>query len=104
MRLGKGSGNAVSQKFQRHLKAIKVARPKLVFHSIRKFINDHAMKSKMQMEPRCQVFGHEIENVNVKLYTEIYTIEEIADLLVPIQENLLATINWQVDKSNAKTD
>ena len=38
-REGKGSGNAVGKKFARHLEIEKIDRGKLVFHSIRKFLN-----------------------------------------------------------------
>jgi len=40
-REGKGSGNAVGKKFARHLEIEKIDRGKLVFHSIRKFLNDY---------------------------------------------------------------
>ena len=95
MRLGKGSGNAVSQKFQRHLKAIEVARPKLVFHSLRGFANDLFMKSGVKYEPRCQVMGHEIANVNVGIYSNKFAHEQLAEILEPIQVKLLASINWK---------
>lgn len=103
-RLGKGSGNAVSQKFNRHLIETKTKRSKLVFHSLRKFLNDLCLKSKINIEPRCQFFGHELENVNVQTYASKFQIEEMAEIFSPIQSKLLATINWKVDKSNAKTD
>ena len=100
-RLGKGSGNAVSQKFNRHLIETKTKKPKLVFHSLRKFLNDLCLKSKVNIEPRCQFFGHELENVNVQTYANKFQIEEMAEIFFPVQSKLLATIHWNSDKSNA---
>lgn len=97
IRLGKGSGNAVSQKFQRHLGLIGVARSKLVFHSLRKFLNDLCLKSAINIEPRCQFFGHELENVNVTTYSNRFQIEEMAEIFFPVQSKLLTTISWNSD-------
>ena len=43
-REGKGAGNAVGKKFSYQIKAEKIHRSKLVFHSLRKFLNDFFMK------------------------------------------------------------
>jgi integrase len=67
---GKGSGNAVGKKFSRHLEVLKIERDKLVFHSIRKFLNDYFLKHGVEFEARCQFFGHEIESVNVATYSK----------------------------------
>lgn len=103
-RLGKGSGNAVSQNFNRHLIETKTKRPKLVFHSLRKFFNNLCLENEINIEPRCQFLGHELDNVNVKTYSKKLQIEKMAAIFLPIQSNLLATIHWNSDKSNAKTD
>jgi len=78
-RLGKGSGNAVSQKFKRHMKAVGVDRKKLVFHSIRKFVNDTFFNLNVGLEPRCYFMGHEIDNVNVELYRNTVTVAKLKD-------------------------
>lgn len=78
-RLGRGSGNAVSQKFKRHMKAVGVDRPKLVFHSIRKFLNDTLFKLNVGLEPRCYFMGHEIDNVNVELYRNTVTVATLKE-------------------------
>lgn len=88
-RTGKGAGNAVGKKFKRQLEELKIDRPKLVFHSLRKFLNNHFMKSGVPFEPRCQIFGHEIESVNVATYAKEYTPDELAGLVNPIQNQLL---------------
>ena len=86
---GKGSGNAVGKKFSRHLKSEKIERGKLVFHSIRKFLNDHFMKNGVEYEPRCQIFGHEIESVNVSTYTKKFSVDQLFEKINPVQIELL---------------
>jgi hypothetical protein len=80
-KLGKGSGNAVGKKFKRHLKEVGVDREKLVFHSLRKFLNDYLMKAGMPYEPRCQMIGHEIDDTNVSTYTGEFSVEELAAIM-----------------------
>lgn len=77
LRLGKGSGNAVGKKFSRHLSELKIIRPKLVFHSLRKFVNDMFLKHDVQFEPRCQFFGHEIDSVNVQTYSKKFSVDQL---------------------------
>ncbi len=98
LRLGKGSGNAVSQKFNRHLIEKKVKRPKLVFHSLRKFLNNLCLENDIPIEARCQFFGHELENVNVQTYTSKIQIEKMAAIFSPVQTKLLTTINYKVEE------
>jgi len=88
-REGKGSGNAVGKKFARHLELLKITREKLVFHSLRKFVNDFFMKNGVEYEPRCQVIGHEIESVNVATYSKKYSADELASLILPVQNKIL---------------
>jgi site-specific recombinase XerD len=76
-REGKGAGNAVGKKFSYQIKLENIHRPKLVFHSLRKFLNDFFMKNKVQYELRCQFFGHEIEDTNVAIYSKEFNIEEL---------------------------
>ena len=89
LRMGKGSGNAVGKKFSRHLSELKIIRPKLVFHSLRKFVNDMFMKNKVQFEPRCQFFGHEIDSVNVQTYSNKYSVDELFKQIKPSQNEIL---------------
>lgn len=86
---GKGSGNAVGKKFSRHLESLNISREKLVFHSIRKFVNDYFMKNRIEFEPRCQVIGHEIESVNVATYSKKYSADDLAKLINPVQTKIL---------------
>ena len=88
MRLGKGSGNAVGKKFSRHLELVGVEREKLVFHSLRKFANDTLLKAGVPIEPRCQYFGHEIDNVNVSTYSQKFTADELASIVKPAQDQI----------------
>lgn len=86
---GKGSGNAVGKKFSRHLAELKINRGKLVFHSLRKFLNDHFLKNEVKFEPRCQFFGHEIDNVNVATYANKFGVDNLAEHVGHIQFQLL---------------
>lgn len=87
-RLGKGSGNAVSKKFLRTKDELKINRPKLVFHSLRKFLNNFLMNHDVSLEIRCQLIGHEIENVNVQTYTEMIPLQKMAKTIFPVMEKL----------------
>jgi hypothetical protein len=89
LRMGKGSGNAVGKKFSRHLSELKITRPKLVFHSLRKFVNDMFMKNMVQFEPRCQFFGREIDSVNVQTYSNKYSVDELFKQIKPSQNEIL---------------
>ena len=76
---GKGSGNAVGKKFPRHLKSAGVTREKLVFHSLRKFVNNEMKKFGVDVEARCQLLGHEFDNVNSNIYSNEFTIEYLEE-------------------------
>ena len=90
--MGKGSGNAVGQKFGRHLDKIGIDNDQLVFHSLRKFFNDYCLKNGVAFEPRCQIMGHEIENVNVGIYTNKFTLEQVEEIFSPVQKRILDMI------------
>lgn len=83
---GKGTGNAVGKKFARNLESAKITREKLVFHSLRKFVNNELMKNGVSLENRCQFIGHEIENVNVAIYTNKINVDELAAAILPTLE------------------
>ena len=80
---GKGTSNAVGKKFARNLEGAKMTREKLVFHSLRKFVNNELMKNGVSLEQRCQFIGHEIENVNVSIYTNKLDIDTLAAAIFP---------------------
>lgn len=90
IRLGKGSGNAVGKKFKRILQELKIDREKLVFHSLRKFVNDMLLKHNVHIEPRCQFLGHEIDNVNVVSYSKKFTVDELAELISSANQNIMS--------------
>ncbi|BCM24351.1 tyrosine-type recombinase/integrase [Methyloradius palustris] len=93
-RLGKGSGNAVSQKFKRHMGKIGVMREGLVFHSLRKYFNNFLKTNKVQIEARCQMLGHELDNVNETTYANEYSIQDLATLVNPVQNKILEMIKY----------
>lgn len=88
-RTGKGAGNAVGKKFARHLEELKINRGKLVFHSLRKYLNDHFLKLGVEYEPRCQFFGHSVESVNVATYSNKFSVDNLFVLTGKIQSDLL---------------
>lgn len=98
-RTGKGAGNAVGKKFARHLADLKISRGKLVFHSLRKYLNDHMMKNGVEFEPRCQFFGHSVESVNVATYSNKFSVDNLSLLTEKIQSDLLG-INAGNEKKN----
>ncbi|MFV0680276.1 site-specific integrase [Ottowia sp.] len=85
---GKGTGNAVGKKFARNIESAGITREKLVFHSLRKFVNNELMKNKVSLEHRCQFIGHELDNVNVSIYTETISIDELAETVFPTFEKI----------------
>ena len=89
-REGKGSGNAVGKKFTRLLETLKIKREKLVFHSLRKFLNDYLLKNNVQYEPRCQFVGHEIDDTNVAIYSREYTEDELKSYIFEHQVELIS--------------
>jgi integrase len=88
-REGKGSGNAVGKKFSRYLESLKLNREKLVFHSIRKFFNDFMRDERIPFEVRCQLLGHEIENVNITHYSDKFSVDHLAQDLGGVWLKLL---------------
>ncbi len=94
-RLGKGSGNAVGQKFKRYMHEIGVVRDGLVLHSLRKYLNDRMQKKDgVQIEARCQFFGHELENVNATVYATEYSLQDLAKLTLLTQQKVLDMIKF----------
>lgn len=89
---GRGTGNAVGKKFARHLEKSGITREKLVFHSLRKFVNNELMRNKVSLEHRSQFIGHELENVNIATYTEQLNIDELADVVFPTLEKIFNLI------------
>lgn len=89
LRLGKGSGNAVGKKFKRNLEEAKITREKLVFHSLRKFANNYFLNLKVDLETRCQYFGHELDNVNVQIYSKQLPVDELFERIERPQFGLI---------------
>lgn len=94
-REGKGSGNAVGKKFTRLLETLKIKRDKLVFHSLRKFLNDYLLKNNVAYEPRCQFIGHDIDDTNVASYTKQFTQDELKYYVNEHQSYLIAFCDLQ---------
>lgn len=84
-REGKGSGNAVGKKFKRMLVKLEIYRERLVFHSLRKFVNDYLKQKGVQYEVRCQLIGHELGDINNSVYANKFTIDQLAEIIEPLQ-------------------
>ena len=84
------AGNALGKKFARHITdRAKIDRPKLVLHSLRKFLNDHFQKENVSFDLRCQFIGHEVEHVNITTYARKFNVEELRKFtLEPVQKIL----------------
>ena len=80
---GKGAGNAVGKKFARNLVSAGITRDKLVFHSLRKYVNNELLRNNVSLEHRCQFIGHELDNVNISVYTNTINIDELAASVFP---------------------
>lgn len=91
---GKGAGNAAGKKFSRYIKSIGVNRPKLVFHSLRKFFNNYMKEQGVPVEMRCQIVGHEFEGTNSEIYSQAFPFTQIEETLAKVQFNLLMKIDY----------
>lgn len=96
-RLGKGSGNAVSQKFKRQMANTGIDREKLVFHSLRKFLNNELKANYVEIEARCQYIGHEFENVNTELYSALFPIDTLHDKVRPTHVKIMSAIRFGIE-------
>lgn len=85
---GKGAGNAVGKMFAQNLKSANLTREKLVFHSLRKYVNNELMKNGVSLEYRCQFVGHELDNVNVSVYTNTINIDALAMKIFPALDKI----------------
>lgn len=93
-RLGKGSGNAVGQKFTRQRKKIGIDRNKLVLHSLRKFLNNELKIDGLPMEVRCQLMGHDVDNVNNELYSADLTVDKLHDRISATQSRIMELVGF----------
>ena len=94
---GKGAGNAAGKKFTRLLETLKIKRDKLVFHSLRKFLNDFLLKNDVPYEPRCQFIGHEIDDTNVAIYSKQYTEDELNKYVSSLQHKIIVNCNLYLE-------
>ncbi|CAM3699795.1 site-specific integrase [Paracidovorax anthurii] len=94
---GKGTGNAVGKMFARNLESARISRDKLVFHSLRKYVNNELMQNNVSLEHRCQFAGHEIDNVNVAVYTKVIGIDELAASVFPTLDLIAQTVQKATD-------
>ena len=83
--------------FARNLESARISRDKLVFHSLRKYVNNELMQNKVSLEHRCQFAGHEIDNVNVAVYTKTIGIDELAASVFPTLDLIAQTIQKATD-------
>lgn len=91
---GKGASDPIRKLLNAHKTAIKYVGEKQTFHSFRKTLNTYMMHNKVPIEARCQIMGHEIAHVNVDIYATEYSVEELAEMVVPLQKKLLQLIQF----------
>ncbi len=89
---GKGSGNAVGKMFAENLKGAGLTRDKLVFHSLRKYVNNTLLENNVSLEHRCQFVGHEINNVNVNIYSKTVSVDDLAKTIFPALDEIKALV------------
>ena len=94
---GKGSGNAAGKMFAHNLEGARIERPKLVFHSLRKYVNNELMQNGVPLEPRCQFAGHEIDNVNVAIYTRALSVDDLATVVFPTLSMIADTVEKAIN-------
>lgn len=94
---GKGSGNAAGKMMKENLVAARIDRPKLVFHSLRKYTNNELMELGVSLEHRCRFAGHEIENVNVQTYTKTISVDELAAAVFPGLNTIAETVEKAIN-------
>ena len=94
---GKGSGNAVGKMFARNLESARITREKLVFHSLRKYTNNELMQLGVSLEHRCQLVGHELDNVNVQTYTKQIGVDDLAAAVFPALETIAKTVEKAIN-------
>ena len=93
----KGSGNAAGKMLKENLIAARIERPKLVFHSIRKFTNNELLQLGVGLEHRCQFAGHELDNVNVQTYTKAISVDDLAATIFPALNTIAATVEKAIN-------
>jgi integrase len=89
---GKGSGNAVGKMFAENLKSANLTREKLVFHSLRKYVNNTLLQNNVSIEHRCQFVGHELNNVNVNVYSKTVSVDDLAKTIFPALDEIKALV------------
>ena len=94
---GKGSGNAVGKKFARNLESAGITRDKLVFHSLRKFVNNELLRHKVSLEHRCQFIGHELDHVNIAVYSNLINVDELANSVIPTFNAIVKIVDVYTD-------
>ncbi|MGF6524774.1 site-specific integrase [Variovorax sp. PvP013] len=91
---GKGASDPVRKLLDAHKNAIGYEGEKQTFHSLRKTFNTYLQHNKVPLEARCQIIGHELNHVNVQVYGKDYSLDELAEMVVPCQRGLLKIIGF----------
>lgn len=88
-RKGKGYSDEIRKLFDKYLASIDYQGKKLSYHSFRKTFNDLMKRKKISMEMRSEFLGHKVEGVNAEVYSKIFSVDELAKDITPIQMKLL---------------
>lgn len=74
-----GYSDTPSERWGLYLDKIGITSSQKVFHSLRKTANDRLKKAGVHVEARCQLIGHEFDNINTEVYSEEFTIQQMRD-------------------------
>ncbi|MES2415746.1 MAG: tyrosine-type recombinase/integrase [Pseudomonadota bacterium] len=96
-REGKGAGNAAGKMLAHNLESAGLTRDKLVFHSLRKYVNNELLQNGVNLEHRCQFVGHELDNVNVVVYSKTISVDDLAAQVFPALDTIAATVQKAID-------
>lgn len=92
-RKGKGYSDEVRKLFDKYLASIEYKGKNLSYHSLRKTFNDLMKRAKISLEMRSEFIGHKVEGVNAEVYSKIFSVDELAEEITPIQLKLLKDLN-----------
>ena len=91
---GKGASDPIRKLLNGHMEAVGMGDEELTFHGLRKTLNNFFIREGVGFEARCQFIGHEVDHVNVAVYSQKFDLRELSKMVVPSQEKLLAMIGF----------
>lgn len=78
-----GYSKTTGANFGRYLDKLGLTDPLLVFHSFRSTVNNHLKHAGIDEEKRCQLIGHEHDNVNSAVYSTPFNAQYLQAEIMP---------------------